>query len=129
MTLTPTRIRAAMLSASFAMLSVTQPALGESCNSNEVGYIASFKVLPGKEAAFEAGISNLAAEVNAREPGVVLYAPYKGTDGEYWMMERYQDLAARDVHAQAPEVQAAFGPVAPLLAAPPTVIPVTTVCP
>ena len=118
-----------ILTVGFAFISMAQPALAETCNSNEVGYIASFKVLPGQETAFEAGILNLAAEVNAREPGVVLYAPYKGTDGEYWMMERYQDLAARDVHAKAPEVQAAFGPVAPLLAEPPTVTPVTAVCP
>jgi quinol monooxygenase YgiN len=118
-----------MLTAGFALLGVAQPALGETCNSKEVGYIASFKVTPGNEAAFEAGISNLAAEVNAREPGVVLYAPYKGVDGEYWMMERYQDLAAREVHASAPEVQAAFGPVEPLLAEPPIVRPVSAVCP
>ena len=117
------------LTVGFALITMAQSALGATCNSNEVGYIASFKVTPGEEAAFEAGISNLAAEVNAREPGVVLYAPYKGTDGEYWMMERYQDLAAREVHAKAPEVQAAFVPVAPLLAEPPTVIPVSAVCP
>ena len=113
----------------FALLGLAQPAFAETCNANEVGYIASFKVIPGKEAAFESGISNLAAEVNAREPGVVLYAPYKDANGEYWMMERYQDLAAREVHAKSPEVQAAFGPIGPLLAEPPTVIPVSAVCP
>ena len=118
-----------MLILGFALLTVMQPVLGASCNSNEVGYIASFKVIPGKEAAFESGISNLAAEVNAREPGVVLYAPYKDANGEYWMMERYQDLAAREVHAKSPEVQAAFGPIGPLLAQPPTVVPVSAVCP
>ena len=129
MRLTLVPILPPILTIGFALISMAQSALGATCNSNEVGYIASFKVTPGEEAAFEAGISNLAAEVNAREPGVVLYAPYKGTDGEYWMMERYQDLAARDVHAKAPEVQAAFVPVAPLLAEPPTVIPVSAVCP
>jgi quinol monooxygenase YgiN len=118
-----------MLMLGFALLTVVQPALGASCNSNEVGYIASFKVIPGKEAEFESGISILAAEVNAREPGVVLYAPYQDADGEYWMMERYQDLAAREAHAKSPEVQAAFEPIGPLLAEPPAVIPVSAVCP
>jgi quinol monooxygenase YgiN len=104
-------------------------AMAVTCDPAEVGYIASFKVTPGHEAAFESGIANLAAVVNAEEPGVVLYAPYRDADGEYWMMERYTDLQAREVHATSDAVLTAFEPMAPLLAEPPVVRAVSAICP
>ena len=115
--------------AGIVLLAAAQTHAEFACDTQEVGYIASFKVTAGQEQAFEAGIANLASVVNAKEPGVVLYAPYRDADGEYWMMERYTNLQAREVHATSAEVLAAFEPVAPLLAEPPVVRAVSSVCP
>jgi quinol monooxygenase YgiN len=98
------------------------------CNENEVGYVATFEVKPGSEIALEAALSDLAKAVNRLEPGVVLYAPFKGADGQYYMMERYQDEAARKVHASSDEVRALFGPLMNTLVGPPDVKPVSAVC-
>ena len=59
---------------------------------DEVGYIATFEVTEGQEQAFEAGIAAVAAKVMEVEPGAILYSPYRGADGKYYMMERYQNL-------------------------------------
>jgi quinol monooxygenase YgiN len=100
----------------------------DACNENEVGYVATFEVKPGGEIALEAALSDLAEAVNRLEPGVVLYAPFKGADGQYYMMERYQDEAARKVHASSDEVRALFGPLMNTLVGPPDVQPVSAVC-
>ncbi len=99
------------------------------CDPAEVGYVASFTVKPGSEAAFEKALSDLAIAVNQHEPGVILYAPYKGTEGKYYMMERYTDLAAREVHGTHPEVTALFPAIGPHLAGEPDVQPVAAICP
>ncbi len=99
------------------------------CNSEEVGYVASFNVKPGSEAAFEAAISVLAETVNRVEPGVVLYAPYKGNDGKYFMMERYKNAAAREVHGKSDEVSALFPSLGEHMVGAPDVQPVSAVCP
>lgn len=111
----------------FAILS-PWTAIAAECNAEEVGYVATFKVKPGSEAAFEEAITNLAATVNRVEPGVVLYAPYKGADNTYYMMERYENEAARKVHATADEVKALFPALGPHMASPPDVQPVSAVC-
>ena len=99
------------------------------CNSEEVGYVASFQVKPGSESAFESTISKLAQTVVRVESGVILYAPYKGTDGQYYMMERYENEAARAAHGKAEEVAALFPTLGPHLAGAPVVNPVSAVCP
>ena len=99
------------------------------CNTEEVGYVATFAVKEGSEAEFEAAIANLAKTVNRVEPGVVLYAPFKGQDGTYYMMERYVDEAAREAHASSEEVRALFPALGPLMAGAADVRPVSAVCP
>ena len=94
----------------------------------EVGYIATFEVTAGQEQAFEAAVVNAAAKVNEVEEGTIFYAPYKGADGKYYMMERYRDLAAREAHAKDPAVLEAFGPLMATLAADIAVVPVAAVC-
>ncbi|MDA1074947.1 MAG: putative quinol monooxygenase, partial [Proteobacteria bacterium] len=92
--------------------------------AGEVGYVATFSVQPDKSAEFETAIANLAAKVNEVEEGVLLYEPYRGAEpGEYFMMERYASEAARKAHGQHPQVQALFGPLGPLMAAPPKIVP------
>ena len=98
------------------------------CDPGEVGYVAAFKVKAGHEAAFETALSNLAAAVNRVEPGVILYAPYRGEDGRYFMMERYKDSAARDAHGKDPAVTALFGPIGEHVDGAPDIAPVSAIC-
>jgi quinol monooxygenase YgiN len=114
---------AVILSAVFSMNVHAQ------CNSEEVGYVASFEVKAGSEVAFEAAITLLAETVNRVESGVILYAPYKGVEGKYFMMERYANEAARAVHGKSPEVAALFPGLGAHLAGAPIVTPVSVVCP
>jgi quinol monooxygenase YgiN len=119
----------ALLTAAASALAMPVASFAAECNAAEVGYVASFKVKPGSEAGFEAAIATLAATVNQVEPGVVLYAPFKGLDNTYYMMERYENEAARKVHATSDEVQALFPTLGPHLAGAPDVQPVSAVCP
>ena len=95
---------------------------------DEVGYIAIFEVIQGQEQAFEAAVAIVAAKVVEVEPGAILYSPYRGANGKYYMMERYQNLAAREAHAKDPAVLELFGPVMATLSAEVAVEPVTLVC-
>jgi quinol monooxygenase YgiN len=115
--------------ATVALTGAVLPAQAAECNREEVGYVATFKINEGSEAAFEKAIAELAATVNRVEPGVVLYAPFKGTDNTYYMMERYQNEAARVAHATSSEVQALFPGLGPHMAGAPDVQPVSAVCP
>jgi len=67
-----------------------------------LGIVATIKVKPGMEQAFEAVARELVAKVNASEPGCRLYALYRRDDaGEtptYVFMERYADQAAVEAH-------------------------------
>lgn len=94
----------------------------------EVGYIATFEVTEGQEQAFEVAVARVAAKVVEVEPGVLLYAPYRGANGKYYMMERYQNLAAREVHAKDPAVLELFGPVMATLSGEVAVESVELVC-
>ena len=96
---------------------------------DEVGFIATFEVEPGKEQAFEEAIVAVANKVVEVEPGVLLYAPFRGENGRYFMMERYKDLQAREEHAKAPEVLALFPALMAQLASPDIAVEaVTAVC-
>lgn len=112
-----------------AIPSVLADSVAADCDPAEVGYVASFKVKPGNETAFEKALSDLAVAVNKVEQGVKLYAPYRGVEGRYYMMERYTDLAAREAHGTHPEVTALFPAIGPHLAAEPDVQPVSVICP
>jgi len=95
---------------------------------DEVGYVATFQVKLGSEQAFEQAVVAVAAKVNEVEDGVILYAPFRGENGRYYMMERYKNLQAREVHATTDDVRALFPPLMEQLAAPIQVEAVTAVC-
>jgi quinol monooxygenase YgiN len=95
---------------------------------DEVGYIATFEVTEGQEQAFEAGIVKVAAKVREVEEGTLLYSPYRGDNGKYYMMERYRNLAAREAHAKDPAVLELFGPVMETLSAEVAVESVALLC-
>jgi len=115
--------------ATLALILAPAPVLAAGCNAAEVGYVATFKVKAGSEADFEAAIAALAATVNRVETGVALYAPFKGSNNTYYMMERYVNDAARQAHASSDEVRALFPALGPLMDGPPDVQPVSAVCP
>ena len=110
----------------WAYLALAAGTVAAACD--EVGYIATFEITTGQERAFEAAIAKVAAKVMEVEEGALLYSPYRGANGKYYMMERYRDLAAREVHAKDPAVLALFGPVMATLSAEVAVEPVTLVC-
>ncbi|NKB97111.1 MAG: antibiotic biosynthesis monooxygenase [Pseudomonadales bacterium] len=105
------------------------PGVYATCSEDEVGYVASFNVKAGNEAQFEAALAKLAQTVQEVESGVILYAPYRGVDGQYFMMERYENEAARAAHGKAPEVAALFPTLGPHMAGAPDIQPVSAVCP
>jgi len=66
-----------------------------------LGVVATLKVKPGMEREFETVAKELAAKVNANEPGCRLYALHRleGADTPtYVFMERYVDQAAVEAH-------------------------------
>ncbi|MFK7913402.1 MAG: putative quinol monooxygenase [Pseudomonadales bacterium] len=101
---------------------------GAFAECEEVGYIATFDVKSGSEGAFEQAITTVAAKVLEVEPGTLFYAPYRGQESRYYMMERYTNEAARQAHAKSPEVLALFPAVMATLAEPITVEAVSAVC-
>lgn len=119
-------IRNLFLSACAATLLLATARVHADCI--EVGYLATFDVKQGSETAFEQSIARVAAKVLEVEPGTLLYAPYHAEGARYYMLERYQDLAAREQHAKAPEVLALFGPVMATLSSPVKVEELTAVC-
>ena len=104
----PHAINTTLAAIALALVPLTTQA---ECNREEVGYIATFDVRPGSEEAFEKAVTDLAKTVMRVEKGVILYAPYKGDGGKYYMIERYQDAATRGAHGSSPEVRAKFGPL------------------
>ena len=69
--------------------------------------IAKLNVKEGSEAAFEEVMLDLAAKVNANEPGCHLYKLCKDADGNYTVMELYEDEAAMAAHGQSEHFKAA----------------------
>lgn len=66
-----------------------------------LGVVATLRVKPGMEQAFEAVARELVGKVNAHEPGCRLYALHRVDGAEnptYVFMERYVDQAAVEAH-------------------------------
>lgn len=85
--------------------------------------IATLNVKPGLEAEFEKLAAELAEQVNANEPGCLLYAVFHGeAPGFYHFVETYVDQAAVDAHRTTAYAKQFSGDsVTALLAGPPTV--------
>ena len=110
------RTMSILLLATIAYVAPTQAAC-------EKGYVATFHIKPGNDAAFESELLALVAKVRATEKGNVLYQPYRGAAaGEYVMLERYVDAAARDAHGDSAAVKEAFPKLLPLLREPPKIV-------
>ena len=61
--------------------------------------VIKIKVKAGREAEFESIIAALVAASNANEPGIRFYQGFRtGTQGEYFMLESFSDVAALKAH-------------------------------
>ena len=68
-----------------------------------IAVVATIKTKPGQGAEFEAVARELAAKVNAEEPGCKLYQLCKSSEPDtYVFMERYVDQAAIEAHRVTP---------------------------
>jgi len=83
--------------------------------------IAKLNVAEGKEAEFETIMLDLAKEVRAKEPGNELYTLCKDADGNYLVMELYQDADALAAHGQSEHFKAAGAKFAGVMAGPPEI--------
>src|SRR3546814_15899522 len=64
-----------------------------------IGVIATLRVQPGKEEAFEAVFAELAAAVRANETGNSYYRPFRTIEASvYKVMACYDDAAAVEAH-------------------------------
>ncbi len=86
-----------------------------------IAVIAKLKVAAGKEAPFEAAMSNLAAQVRAKEPGNHLYSLCRDEDGNYLMLELYDSEADIDAHGKSEHFKAAAASFQGLMSGPPEI--------
>ena len=83
--------------------------------------IAKLNVKEGSEAAFEEVMLDLAAKVNTNEPGCHLYTLCKDADGNYTVMELYEDEAAVHHHVNSDHLKAAGPRFKGIMAGPPEI--------
>ena len=72
-----------------------------------IAVIARLHVAEGKEAAFEAHMSNLIDQVRANEPGNQMYSMCRDEDGNYLMLELYDTQQDLDAHGKTEHFRAA----------------------
>jgi quinol monooxygenase YgiN len=78
--------------------------------------IAKVSVAEGKEAEFESVALELAAQVQANEPGNKLYRLCKTPDGQYYFLELYENDEAMAAHREAPHLREAGAKFAGVMA-------------
>ncbi|MCZ6616645.1 MAG: putative quinol monooxygenase [Gammaproteobacteria bacterium] len=83
--------------------------------------IAKLNVAEGKDEAFEEVMLNLAAQVREKEPGNQLYTLCKDEEGNYIVLELYDDADALAAHGSSEHFKAAGGGFKGLMAGPPEI--------
>ena len=86
-----------------------------------IGVIAKLNVKEGCEAQFEEVMLNLADAVNANEPGCIMYQLCKDPDGNYVVMEMYQDEEAMTAHGQSEHFKASGAGFKGIMGGPPEI--------
>jgi quinol monooxygenase YgiN len=82
---------------------------------SEVNVIVTQRVLPGKEAEFEALARELEASTVANDKGCLRYEWYRAeTPGTYILIERWVDRDAVQAHRKSPHMAAATEKAKPL---------------
>lgn len=87
-----------------------------------IGVVATMKVKPDQNAAFEQAMGELVAGTRANEPGVKVYQFCRSRKdaNTYIVMELYQDQATLDAHMKSDWFRAAGPKLQPCLAERPT---------
>ena len=85
-----------------------------------IGICAQFTCQAGKNAEFEALLSEFVTTVKANEPGAVVYQLCKNekTSDQYFMIELYANQEALDAHGKTAHMAALIGKIGNFLAAP-----------
>lgn len=83
--------------------------------------IAKLNVKEGSEAEFEKAMLDLAGKVQANEPGNHLYRLCKDADGNYCVMELYEDEAAIAAHGESAHFKASGASFKGLMGGPPEI--------
>ena len=86
-----------------------------------IAVIAKLNVKPGCEEEFEAAMLNLVSDVNENELGNHLYKLCKKADGNYAVMELYEDQAAITAHGESAHFKAASAKFGGLMAGTPEI--------
>ena len=86
-----------------------------------IGICAQFTIQAGKNAEFEALLTEFVTTVKAKEPGATVYQLCKNAKAEndYFMLELYADQAALDAHGKTDHMAAMVAKIGGFLAAPP----------
>lgn len=87
-----------------------------------IGIIATLRVQPGKEEAFEGVFAELAAAVNAEEAGNSYYKLFRTESaGVYKVLECYDDEAAVEAHRASEHFRTLGAKLGPCLAGAPEI--------
>lgn len=88
-----------------------------------VGVVAILKAQEGKGDEMLAILKDLAVQVNANEPGCLMYKPYRkaGEPNTVYMLEEYENHAALEAHGQTEYFKAAGPKFAGVLAGAPEI--------
>ena len=88
-----------------------------------IGICAQFTCQAGKNAEFEALLTEFVTTVKANEPGAVVYQLCKNEkkDDEYFMIELYANTEALALHGKTEHMAALIGKIGAFLAAPPVI--------
>ena len=93
----------------------------------KVGYVATLKVVDGKQADFEAAFAEMQKAVNADEPGTLQYDLLQDEADAtvYRVFEIYENIEARNIHGKSAAFGAAAAPLGGgVMAGAPEVVPV-----
>ena len=86
-----------------------------------IAITAQMMVKPGCEEKFEVAMISLVSKVNSNEPGNILYELCKSDDGNYMVMELYEDEAAVDAHRSASHIKESGPSFKGLMSGPPII--------
>lgn len=89
--------------------------------------IAKLNVAEGKEADFEKHMLGLAEQVRANEPGNDMYTLCRDEDGNYIVLELYEDEAALAAHGASEHFKAAGAGFKGLMAGAPEITRLTVI--
>jgi quinol monooxygenase YgiN len=89
-----------------------------------IGIVATLKIRPEAQAAFEQAMKAFVATVREKEGDTLFYSLTRkqGSTTDYVMMEQYRSEAAVQAHNTTPHFQALLGQIGPLLAGAPDIV-------